>query len=250
VWRSPELLAWLFNDSPVKDEVVVNDRWGSETRHRHGGYWTTEYTPGMSGMDHAWEESRGMGYSYGYNRAERLQDYHTGRELVIMLVDIVSRGGNLLLDIGPAADGTIPVIMQERLVEIGDWLKVNGEAIYGTRPAKTSRQWSAGQVPQVNYNAKFETAYDVSKLAAKPEPGKAGIQAFFTTKGSDLYAILPRWPGRRFLLKDVTGVKSVSLLGSTGTLQFKAVEGGAEIDLPDLPEELLHQPAWVLKVSR
>jgi len=87
-------------------------------------------------------------------------------------------------------------------------------------------------------------------LAAKPEPGKAGIQAFFTTKGSDLYAILPRWPGRRFLLKDVTGVKSVSLLGSTGTLQFKAVEGGAEIDLPDLPEELLHQPAWVLKVSR
>jgi len=91
-----------------------------------------------------------------------------------------------------AADGTIPVIMQERLAEIGDWLKVNGEAIYGTRPAKSSRQWSAGQVPQVNYNAEFETAYDVSKLAAKQETGTAGIQAFFTTKGSDLYAILPR----------------------------------------------------------
>ena len=37
-WKSPELLAWLFNDSPVKDEVVVNDRWGKETRHKHGGY--------------------------------------------------------------------------------------------------------------------------------------------------------------------------------------------------------------------
>ena len=60
-WHSPELLAWLFNDSPVKDEVVINDRWGSDTRHKHGGYWTTEYTAGMSGSDHAWEESRGMG---------------------------------------------------------------------------------------------------------------------------------------------------------------------------------------------
>ena len=70
-WHSPELLAWLFNESPVKDDVVINDRWGKDTRHKHGGYWTTEYTPGMTGMDHPWEESRGMGFSYGYNRAER-----------------------------------------------------------------------------------------------------------------------------------------------------------------------------------
>ena len=73
----------------------------------------------MSGMDHPWEESRGMGFCYGYNRAERIDDYHTGRELVILLVDLVSRGGNLLLDIGPAADGTIPVVMEERLLQIG-----------------------------------------------------------------------------------------------------------------------------------
>ena len=229
---------------------MIDDRWGSDTRHKHGGYWTTEYTPGMSGMDHAWEESRGMGFSYGYNRAERLEDYHTGRELVIMLVDIVSRGGNLLLDIGPAADGTIPVIMQDRLHQIGDWLKVNGEAIYGTRPWKTSRQWSAGKVPQVKYNSEFETAYDVSKLAARPEPGKASIDAFFTSKGNDLYAILPRWPGSSFLLKDVSGIKSITLLGSTAPVHFKSIAGGVEIDLPQLPEELLHQPAWVLKVSR
>ncbi len=60
-WHSPELLAWLFNESPVKDEVVINDRWGRDTRHKHGGYWTTEYTAGMSGIDHPWEESRGHG---------------------------------------------------------------------------------------------------------------------------------------------------------------------------------------------
>lgn len=139
-WHSPELLAWLFNESPVKDYVVINDRWGKDSRHKRGGYWTTEYTPGMSGMDHPWEESRGMGFSYGYNRAERLEHYHTGRELVTMLVDLVSRGGNLLLDIGPAADGTIPVVMEQRLIEIGSWLKV--KAMPFTGPNHTRRRVS------------------------------------------------------------------------------------------------------------
>src|SRR5207248_11512891 len=60
-WHTAELVAWLFNVSPVKVEVVVDDGWGSDTRHKHGGYWTTEYTAGMSGIDHPWEESRGMG---------------------------------------------------------------------------------------------------------------------------------------------------------------------------------------------
>ncbi len=250
-WRSPELLAWLFNESPVKDEVVINDRWGKDTRHKHGGYWTTEYTPGMSGLDHPWEESRGMGFSYGYNRAERLEHYHTGRELVVMLADLVSRGGNLLLDIGPAADGTIPVIMEERLLQIGDWLKVNGDAIYGTRPWKVSRQWSAGDVPKVDYNKEYSAAYDVGKLTEKPAPGKAAIEAFFTAKGNDVFAILPRWPGRQFRIKEgALKPKSVALLGSAAPLAWKTAGGEFVIDLPDLPEELLRQPMWVLKVSQ
>ena len=248
-WHSPELLAWLFNESPLKDEVVIDDRWGSDTRHKHGGYWTTEYTPGMSGMDHPWEESRGMGFSYGYNRAERLQDYHTGRELVIMLVDLVSRGGNLLLDIGPKADGTIPVLMVDRLTQIGQWLKINGDAIYGTKPWKASRQWSTGEIPKMEYDKEFETAYDVTKLAAKPQPGKAGIEAFFTSKGNDVFAILPRWPGRSFQLKNVAGIKAITLLGSEEQVKFKTSGGGVSVSLPELPEQLLSQPAWVLKLS-
>jgi alpha-L-fucosidase len=249
-WHSPELIAWLLNESPVKDDVVINDRWGKDTRHKHGGYWTTEYTAGMNGMDHPWEESRGMGFSYGYNRAERLEHYHSGQELVLMLVDLVSRGGNFILDIGPRADGEIPVVMEERLLQMGDWLKVNGEAIYGTKPWTATRQWGAGEVPKVGYNQEYRTPYDVTKLALSPEPGKAAIEAFFTTKGSDLYAILPRWPGRNFQLKDVTGVKSVTLLGSPAALKFKGAKGGVTIELPSLPEDLLAQPAWVLKVSR
>ena len=100
-WKSPELLAWLFNESPCKDTVVVDDRWGKECRHHHGTYYTTEYGAGMKDASHPWEESRGMAYSYGYNRAERIEDYKTAQEFVLTLVDLVSRGGNFLLDIGP-----------------------------------------------------------------------------------------------------------------------------------------------------
>jgi len=251
-WKSPEILAWLFNDSPVKDEVVVNDRWGSDTRHKHGGYWTTEYTPGMTEVNHPWEESRGMGFSYGYNRAEHMKDYHTSRELVLMLVDTVSRGGNLLLDIGPDADGTIPVVMEERLVEMGDWLKVNGEAIYGTRAMKTTRQYSEGEIPKVDYNKEFMVPYDVAKLTEKPEPGKASIEAFYTSKGNDVYAILPRWPGKQFTLKDFDGakLKTVSLVGAPGALKFTGQGTSVVVDLPTIPESLMKQPAWVLKLSR
>jgi alpha-L-fucosidase len=204
----------------------------------------------MTGMDHPWEENRGMGYSYGYNRAERISDYRTGRELVLMLVDLVSRGGNLLLDIGPDAHGEIPVIMEERLLQIGDWIRVNGEAIYGTKPWKTTRQWTSGELPKIEYNRQYEANYDVAQLAGKPEPGKAAIQAFFTSKGGDLFVILPRWPGRTFLLNDVTDAKSVTLLGSTAALKFKAAKGGVSVQLPNIPEALMEQPAWTLKVSR
>jgi alpha-L-fucosidase len=251
-WGSPALMAWLFNDSPVKDKVVINDRWGKDSRHKHGGYHTTEYTPGMAAdSTHPWEESRGMGFSYGYNRAERAEHYHTGRELVIMLCDLVSRGGNLLLDIGPDADGTIPVVMEERLLQIGSWLKINGEAIYGTKPYKTTRQWSAGEVPKANYNKEYEASYDVKQLTRKQPAGKASIEAFFTAKGNDVYAILPRWPEQRqFTLKEVGAAKEVTLLGSATALKWKSAGGNVVVDVPAIPENLLEQPAWVIRVRR
>ena len=232
--------------------VVINDRWGKDSRHKHGGYWTTEYTPGMAEATHPWEESRGMGFSYGYNRAERLEHYRTGRELVTLLVDTVSRGGNLLLDIGPDGDGSIPVIMEQRLLEIGAWLDVNGEAIYGTRPFAASKQWSAGQVPSIDYNKEYDSDYDVSKLIGEPADGKATIEAFFTKKGTAVYAILPRWPGRQFVWKDAVALApvSVSLLGVPGALRHTKTGSAITIDLPDLPARLLAQPAWVLKLTQ
>jgi len=131
-------------------------------------------------------------------------------------------------------------------------LQVNGEAIYGTKPYRHSQQWSAGQVPNFDYNQEFNAAYDLTKLVDRPEAGRATIEAFYTSKGSDLYAILPRWPGKQFAAKDVdgAGVKSVTLLGSSQPLRFRQVGSSVTVDLPELPGGLWSQPAWVLKLSR
>ncbi len=137
VWHSTEFLQWLYNESSVRDFIVPNDRWGNETRGVLGGNFTTEYGEvgfgkSLSDTDmRVFEECRGIGKSFGLNRIETVEDYMNPKELVELLVSLVSKGGNLLLNIGPAADGSIPVIQQERLLQLGSWLSVNGDAIYG-----------------------------------------------------------------------------------------------------------------------
>jgi alpha-L-fucosidase len=246
-WHSPELLAWLYNESPVREQVVVDDRWGKDTRHKHGGYYTTEYTSGMGQSEHAWEESRGMGFSYGYNRAETLADYHSDRELLLMLIDLVSRGGNLLLDIGPTADGRIPVIMEERLLQLGDWLRLNGEAIYGTRAWRRARQWSSGAEPKLE-ESEFMSAYPISSLVDTPPAGMARVEAFFTAKAGAVYAILPHRPEGHVTLSGISpfSLPRVTLLGSNAPLV--CFQNGFSLTI-HLPENLPYSQAYVLKLE-
>jgi alpha-L-fucosidase len=251
-WKSPELLAWLFNESPCKDTVVVDDRWGKDTRHHHGTYYTTEYGAGMKDASHPWEESRGMAYSYGYNRAERIDDYKSPREFVLTLVDLVSRGGNLLLDIGPCADGTIPPVMEERLLQIGDWLKVNGEAIYGTRHAGRDCQWSEGKRPGQEFG-EFRVEYNLMKqIGPKAKDGQAVKQMFFTRKGKTLYAIVPYWPEGKLEIRNIkTSDKTeVSMLGVPGKLEVAAGDKSITITVPALTVETVPcQHAWSFKIT-
>lgn len=250
-WKSEELLAWLFNESPCKDEVVINDRWGKETRHKHGGYYTTEYGAGLKDDTHPWEESRGMGYSYGYNRAENIDDYKNAKELILVLCDLVSRGGNLLLDIGPTADGRIPVIMQQRLLEMGDWLKVNGEAIYGTRYAGRPCQWSEGKQPGQEYG-EYKVKYDLmQQIGEKPKEGRASKQLFFTKKPQALYAITTGWLAPEIRIKNVSlsSGAEVTLLGSTAKLQHQAQGKDIVVSVPRLePDQLPCLHAYTLKL--
>jgi alpha-L-fucosidase len=230
-WKSEEFLSWLYNESPVKNSIVVNDRWGSETRSKHGGFYTTEYglVGDKEGMDsaepHPWEECRGIGTSFGFNRTEGLSDYSTPEQLIKLLVSTVAAGGNLLLDIGPAADGTIPVIMQQRLMEIGRWLKINGEAIYGTRAFIKSKKDEQIN-PQTNKNI------------------------FFTKKNNEFYVICLDWPKNDIVLKGINDTHNAkaSLLGSDKKVSLR--ESGADlyITAPLLtPDD--SQLAYVFKIS-
>ncbi len=250
-WKSEELLAWLFNESSCRDEVVINDRWGKETRHHHGGYFTTEYGAGLKDDTHPWEESRGMAYSYGYNRAESIDDYKTARELILVLCDLVSRGGNFLLDIGPTGDGRIPVIMQQRLLEMGDWLKVNGEAIYDTRYAGRPCQWSEGTRPGQQYG-EFRVKYDLmEQIGSQPHQGKAAKQLFFTRKPGALYAITTGWFAPEITVRNVKvpPTAAISLLGVEGNLKYRIRGQDLIVDIPALtPDQLPCRYAYTIKI--
>jgi alpha-L-fucosidase len=176
-----------------------------------------------------------MGFSYGYNRAESLRDYHSPRELTLMLMDLVSRGGNLLLDIGPTGDGRIPVVMEERLEEIGKWLKRDGEAIYGSRSWKNTRQWSDGKVPTFE-EKQFRAEYDIRKLVDEPKPGEARIEAFYTTKARDLYAIVPRRLPKELTFRGVKA-RGATLVSTGERLPLKAVDSGVTVTIPDVIRE-------------
>jgi alpha-L-fucosidase len=175
-----------------------------------------------NGLDFArpWEECRGIAGSFGYNRNENLEDYSSSEQLVHMLINKVARGGNLLLNIGPTADGRIPVIMQQRLTDIGSWLKVNGEAIYSTR------KWA--KAPKVTPTTK----------------------QYFTQKGNDLYLITTEFPKTALQISGLKKPISVSLLGSDVAVRSTFKNGVLSISPPAItPGNNPSNYAWAFKLT-
>jgi alpha-L-fucosidase len=124
----------------VVPDGVVNNRFEAHARlgmttpsEVYSDFVTPEYSTEGS-PDLKWETSRGIGTSFGYNRQESESTHLSSVELIHLFIDIVARGGNLLLDISPTASGQIPWIKAQRLLDLGWWLRLNGDAIYGTRP--------------------------------------------------------------------------------------------------------------------
>ncbi len=235
-WGTKEFLAWLYNESPVKDEVVVNDRFCKGMPGNHGDYFSSEYADAEI-MDHPWEESRGIGGSYGYNRAENLNDYQTSEELIEELIDIVSRGGNLLLNVGPTADGRIPVIQQQRLADIGEWLAVNGEAIYGTEKAEVPP-------PLARYSRTVLSDGGQSKAEAK--------DVFFTARDSSIYAICTHYPEGEIIIEGLPNTEGIeiSMLGYGKEIDWRIEDGKCIISTPLMyPSEMPCEHAWVYKIK-
>ena len=220
-WKSTEFLSWLFNESPVKENICINDRWGKETRGKLGGYFTTEYdmiheSKGIGEIEHPWEECRGIGTSFGYNQMEDLSNYMSSDALIDMLIEKVATGGNLLLDIGPTADGRIPVIQQQRLLDIGAWLDINGDAIYETRKWEGSKQ----------------------------------DNVFYTKKGDDLYVLCTEFPAAAIEIKGIKGNPKVTMHGVPEKVAVKKSGKSIKIIIPNI--SLLTNPsefAWVFKIE-
>jgi alpha-L-fucosidase len=174
--------------------------------------------------------------SWGYIK----DDTFKSPEFVVhQLIDIVSKNGNLLLNIGPRADGTIPDEVQQVLLEVGAWLNVNGEAIYGTRPWRIY-----GEGPTKVAAGSF---HDTDTANYKPEDFR------FTTKGDVLYAIGLAWPTNgeaviHSLVQTVGSerVRSVALLGSDAKLQFNQRADGLHVQLPTQPPT---KYAYVLRLT-
>lgn len=122
---------------------VVNDRWGVP----YHGFLTREYSYVADVQEQVWESTRGLGFSFGYNQAEDDRHSLSGAELIRLFVDVVAKNGNLLINVGPRADGSIPDIQLAAMRELGAWLRVNGAAVYGTRPWLRCREETG--VPRV-----------------------------------------------------------------------------------------------------
>jgi alpha-L-fucosidase len=125
----------LFRDyyAAVPDGVV-NDRWTAPARTPHRDFRTAEFSADTAIAADKWEAVRGMSRGFGYNTNETEADYGPPEKFVHLLIDVVAKNGNLLLNVGPRPDGSIPDPQLRILAALGRWLAANGSAIYGTRP--------------------------------------------------------------------------------------------------------------------
>ncbi|XP_065288998.1 tissue alpha-L-fucosidase-like [Dermacentor albipictus] len=237
-WNSTSFLAWLYNDSPVRSTVVVNDRWGKGVRCKHGDFFNCDdqFNPGVL-QPHKWENCLPIDQrSWGYRRDASLSDYRTIGELLDILASTVSCNGNLLINVGPTKDGIIVPAFEERLTQLGEWLAVNGEAVYGSRPWKHQNDTATPHV-------------------------------WFTSKADVVYVYVMRWPKNEQLFLESLELlpqSRVTMLGLPTEKTFTwvseqsladvgqrpAARKGTTVFFPKLTPDQLPTPwAWVLKVE-
>lgn len=228
-YKTLDIVAYFYNHAEGRKEVAANDRWGQGSREHGGDFYTSETDEVVEKISETWEENRSMSESYGYNKRDSLENYLSPDELVEMLVRIVAKGGNLNLIVNPDGNGGVSKLQLDLLEELGNWLEVNGEAIYGSRP--------------------YEALCDNTQL---------GQTVWYTSSKDNKYgyAIILDWPKSETFICSKANIKwesDVYLLGWDEPLRW--VDRGKRFGVSaKIPEAMLHNPearpskyAWVLK---
>ena len=199
-WGFDQLMKGLFKQPGVADGI------NTQKPAPHSDFRTPEYADFDTIQDKFWQQDRGIGGSFGYNREEAGDDYTGSAELIAALAKGAANNGSLLLNVGPSGgEGEIVPEQSSRLTDIGAWLKVNREALDGTRPWTRSSTTTA-----------------------------AGDQVVFTQKGKAVYAVVLGRPRGDIVIKDVVlsgtakrlGAGPVAMTTSTGDTVLKAAGDG------------------------
>ena len=228
----PKMLAYYYNQGTKRDGVVVNYKLGDFPegagvldieRGQLSGIQARHWQTDTSVSDNSW------GYVEG-------DTYKSPTALIHLLADVVSKNGNLMLNIGPRADGTIPEAERDILLAIGRWLKVNGQAIYDTRPWRVY-----GEGPTEVASGSFQDT------RTKPYTAE---DFRFTTKPGALYAIELGWPKNAeaviHSIKPSDHVGAVTLLADGKTLKTTQQSDGLHVSLPGKPAG---ESAYVLRIA-
>ena len=210
---------------------VVNNRFttfGYAADVQHHDFTTPEYAVLAEASPHKWEACRGIGNSFGWNRAETDADLISVEKLVHLFVDVVAKNGNLLLNVGPTGDGSIPWSQAERLLGLGGWLDVNCEAIYGTRPwTRAQTQTSDGR--EVRFTRKADAVYAIVLDSSLRE--RIRLPALAAREGTRIELL-----GRRGALAFTNGAEGLDVaLPGPGA-------GSPAIALRIVPEPALREP--------
>ncbi len=219
----------------VQPDVLINSRLGQGGLHDYRSMGDNEIP--HSKLAGAWETAATINDTWGYKK----DDHHwkPADDITFKLVDITSKGGNYLLNVGPDGDGFIPQPSQDILRTVGKWLKTNGEAVYGAGPTPFGDE--LGQPDPTKKDKKGRTAFHMSsdwRCTVKPFDWTWG-------KPGKLYISFFKWPGAKFELAGVKGKVVKACLLADAKTPLKFTQAGEKLTVA-LPEKALDPIATVL----